>query len=216
MGYAWAHSIDNVPLEFGGGAAGSTPQDPRFLSRERSNSIIDQRQRLTLSYLWMLPFGKGREFMNVSGPADWILGGWQTNGIFFTQTGLFFSPVLNTSTTNTGTGSRPNQNGPAIYPKTLTNWFSPSAFSIPAQYTYGNAGRNSLIGPGRTNLDMSLLKTFPVHEQMLFQFRFEAFNIFNHPQFGYPNASIGNAQVGQITSIVGTARNLQASLRFQF
>jgi hypothetical protein len=216
MGYAWAHSIDNVPLEFGGGAAGSTPQDPRFLAAERSNSIIDQRQRLTLSYLWLLPFGKGREFMNTGGPLDWVLGGWQTNGIFFTQTGLYFSPVLATSTTNTGTGSRPNQNGPVTYPKTLANWFSPSAFTIPAQYTYGNAGRNSLIGPGRTNFDMSLLKSFPVHEQMLFQFRFEAFNIFNHPQFGYPNANIGTTQAGQITSIVGTARNLQASLRFQF
>jgi hypothetical protein len=216
MGYAWAHSIDNVPLEFGGGAAGATPQDPRFLSAERSNSIIDQRQRLTLSYLWMLPFGKGREFMNGGGPLDWVLGGWQTNGIFFTQTGLYFSPVLAVSTTNTGTGSRPNQVGDVRYPKTLTNWFSTSAFSTPAQYTYGNAGRNSLIGPGRTNFDMSLLKSFPVHEQMLFQFRFEAFNIFNHPQFGYPNANIGTTQAGQITSIVGTARNLQASLRFQF
>jgi hypothetical protein len=216
MGYAWAHSIDNVPLEFGGGATGSTPQDPRFLSAERSNSVIDQRQRLTLSYLWMLPFGKGRKFMTQGGPLEWVLGGWQTNGIFFTQTGLYFSPVLAVSTTNTGTGSRPNKVGDVRYPKTLTNWFSPSAFSTPAQYTYGNAGRNSLIGPGRTNFDMSLLKTFPIHEQMLFQFRFEAFNIFNHPQFGYPNANIGTTQAGQITSIVGTARNLQASLRFQF
>ena len=216
LGYAWAHSIDNVPLEFGGGAAGATPQDPRFLSAERSNSIIDQRQRLTLSYLWMLPFGKGREFMNGGGPLDWVLGGWQTNGIFFTQTGLYFSPVLAVSTTNTGTGSRPNQVGDVRYPKTLTNWFGASAFSTPAQYTYGNAGRNSLVGPGRTNFDMSLLKSFPIHEQMLFQFRFEAFNIFNHPQFGYPNANIGTTQAGQITSIVGTARNLQASLRFQF
>jgi hypothetical protein len=216
MGYAWAHSIDNVPLEFGGGAAGPTPQDPRFLSAERSNSIIDQRQRLTLSYLWMLPFGKGRDFMNQGGPLDWVLGGWQMNGIFFTQTGLYFSPVLAVSTTNTGTGSRPNQTGTVIYPKTLNNWFSATTFSTPAQYTYGNAGRNSLLGPGRTNLDMSLLKTFPIREQMLFQFRFEAFNIFNHPQFGYPNANIGTTQAGQITSIVGTARNLQASLRFQF
>lgn len=216
MGYAWAHSIDNVPLEFGGGASGPSPQDPRFLSAERSNSIIDQRQRLTLSYLWILPFGKGREFMNHGGPVDWVLGGWQTNGIFFTQTGLYFSPVLATSTTNTGTGSRPNVAGTVRYPKALTNWFDASAFSIPAQYTYGNAGRNSLVGPGRTNFDMSLLKTFPIHDEMLFQFRFEAFNIFNHPQFGYPNANIGTVQAGQITSIAGTARNLQASLRFQF
>jgi hypothetical protein len=216
LGYAWSHAIDNVPLDFGGGAAGPSPQDPRFLRAERSNSIIDQRQRLTLSYLWMLPFGKGQPFLDRGGPVDWILGGWQANGLLFSQTGLYFSPVLGTSTTNTGTSSRPNVSGPVTYPKTLTNWFSASAFHTPAQYTYGNAGRNSLIGPGRTNFDMSLFKTVPVREQMLFQFRIEAFNVFNHPQFGYPNANVGTAQVGQITSIVGTPRNLQASLRFQF
>jgi hypothetical protein len=102
------------------------------------------------------------------------------------------------------------------YPRTLTSWFSASAFSSPAQYTYGNAGRNSLIGPGRTNVDMSIFKSFPVHEQMYFQFRFEAFNVFNHPQFGYPNPTVGTAQVGSITSVVGNPRNLQASLQFQF
>jgi hypothetical protein len=216
LGYAWSHAIDDVPLEFSGGTAGPTPQDPRFLRAERSNSIIDQRQRLTLTYLWALPFGKGQPFMDRGGPVNWILGGWQTNGLLFSQTGLYFSPVLGTSTTNTGTSSRPNISGTVTYPRTLTNWFSASAFSSPAQYTYGNAGRNSLIGPGRTNFDTSIFKTFPVRDQMLFQFRFEAFNVFNHPQFGMPNVNVGTAQVGSITSIVGNPRNLQASLRFEF
>jgi Carboxypeptidase regulatory-like domain/TonB dependent receptor len=216
LGYAWGHSIDDTPLEFSGGAAGPTPQDPRFLRAERSNSIFDQRQRLTLTYLWVLPFGKGQRFMDRGGPANFLLGGWQTNGLLFTQSGLYFSPVLGTSTTNTGTSSRPNISGTVTYPRTLTNWFSASAYSTPVQYTYGNAGRNSLIGPGRTNFDMSVFKSFPVHEQTFFQFRFEAFNVFNHPQFGYPNATVGTAQVGSITSVVGNPRNLQASLQFQF
>ncbi len=215
-GYTWSHSIDDVPLDFGGGDAGPSPQDPRFPKADRSNSIIDQRQRFTLSYLWVLPIGKGQRFLDRGGPANFLLGGWQTNGIFFSQTGLYFSPVLGTSTTNTGTGSRPNQNGPVVYPHTLLNWFSTSAYSTPAPYTYGNAGRNSLIGPGRTNLDLSLMKTFPVHDAMVLQLRLEAFNLFNHPQFNYPNQTVGSGQVGQITSIVGTPRNLQAALRFEF
>lgn len=214
-GYTWSHAIDDVPLEFGGGASGATPQDPRNIRAERSNSIIDQRQRFTLSYLWILPFGKGQKYLN-SGPASYLLGGWQTNGILFTQTGLYFSPVLATSTTNTGTSSRPNQVGPITYPHTLQQWFNPAVYASPAAYTYGTAGRNSLLGPGRTNFDVSLLKTVPVHERLAFQLRFEAFNVFNHPQFGYPNPNIGNAAVGTITSVVGTPRNLQLSGRFEF
>ena len=217
LGYTYSHAIDDVPLEFGGGDAGPNPQDPRF-PHEVSNSIIDQRQRLTLSYLWAFPFGKGMQYLNTGGITNLILGGWQTNGILFTQSGLWFSPVLQTSTTNTGTSSRPNiiPGATVTYPKTLLNWFLPTAFTTPAQYTYGNAGRNTLLGPGRTNFDTSLFKTFPIRESMVLQFRVEAFNVFNHPQFGYPNATIGNAQVGQITSIVGNARNLQGSLRLQF
>lgn len=215
-GYAWSHAIDNVPLEFGGGAAGPLPQDPRNLAAERGNSIIDMRHRLTVSYLWEFPFGKGKAMLNSGGPLNWVLGGWQTNGILTIQSGLPFSPVLQTSTTNTGTGSRPNLVGEVSYPRTLQRWFDPSAFASPALYTYGNAGRNILFGPGRWNWDMSLFKNFVIREQTRFELRAEAFNVFNHPQFGLPNQNIGNAQVGQITSTVGNPRQLQVGLRFQF
>jgi hypothetical protein len=215
LGYAWSHALDNVPLEFGGGALGPSPQDSRNLSAEYSNSAIDMRHRLTLSYLWALPFGKGKPFLNYGGFVNQIVGGWQLNGILTVQSGLWFSPVLQTSTTN-GTASRPNRVGTISYPKTLNQWFNPTAFGTPAPYTYGNAGRDTLLGPGRTNWDSSLFKEVPLHDQMLLQFRFEAYNALNHPQFGYPNPNIGNAQAGQITSIVGNPRNLQASARFQF
>ena len=132
-------------LEFGGGAAGPQPQDPRNLRAERGNSIIDLRHRLTASYLWELPFGKGRAFMNRGGLLNLVLGGWQTNGILTVQTGQPFSPVLQTSTTN-GTGSRPDVVGTVTYPKTLQRWFDPSAFATPAPYTYGNAARNTYSG----------------------------------------------------------------------
>jgi hypothetical protein len=215
LGYTWSHAIDNVVLEFGGGAAGPQPQDPRNLRAERGNSIIDLRHRLTASYLWELPFGQGRPFLNRGGLLNIILGGWQTNGILTVQTGQPFSPVLQTSTTN-GTGSRPDVVGTVNYPKTLQRWFDPSAFATPAPYTYGNAGRNILFGPGRTNWDASLFKNFVIREEIRFEFRAEAFNILNHPQFGLPNQNIGNAQVGSITSIVGNPRQLQMGLRFQF
>ena len=124
--------------------------------------------------------------------------------------------MLQTSTTNTGTGSRPNAIGPVSYPHTLQQWFNPGAFSTPAPYTYGNAGRDTLFGPGRWNWDMSLFKAFIIHEQTRFEMRAEAFNVFNHPQFNLPNQNIGNPQVGAITSTVGNPRQLQMGLRFQF
>lgn len=215
VGYSWSHAIDDVILEFGGGAAGPSPQDPRNLRAERSNSIIDLRHRFTASYLWELPFGKGKAMLNHGGVVNFLLGGWQTNGILTIQSGQPFSPVLQTSTTN-GTGSRPDIVNPVSYPRTLQRWFDPSAYATPAPYTYGNASRNSLFGPGRTNWDASLFKNFVIREQMRFEFRAEAFNVLNHPQFGLPNSSIGNAQVGTITSIVGNPRQLQMGLRFQF
>ena len=129
-----------------------------------------------------------------------------------------FTPTLNAATVNTGTGSRPNRigDGGALANPTVDRWFDTSAFATPAAFTYGNAGRNILYGPGRVNFDFSLFKEFPIKEGLKLQFRAECFNVFNHPQFDLPNAAIGAGNAGTITSIVGTPRQIQFGAKIVF
>ncbi|HKD08888.1 MAG TPA: carboxypeptidase regulatory-like domain-containing protein [Bryobacteraceae bacterium] len=210
LGYTWSHSIDDVATDFGGGTG--TPQDPRCRFCDRGNSAFDMRQRLTLSFTYQLPGFHAGGFRGA------VLGGWQINGLLQSQTGLPFTPGLQTATVNTGTGSRPDSVGSsgALSNPTINLWFNPAAFATPAQFVYGNAGRDILFGPGRTNLDMSLFKAFQPTERLTAQFRFETFNLLNHPQFGQPNATIGNGAVGTITSTVGNPRQMQVALRLVF
>jgi outer membrane receptor protein involved in Fe transport len=215
MGYTWAHAIDNTGTEFGGGTG--TPQDPRCRNCDRGNSASDIRHRFTASYTYSLPFGKGSAFLNRGGAANFILGGWQTNGFVTLETGLPYTPALQTSTTN-GTGSRPDRiaSGNLSSGQNIKNWFDVTAFTTPAPFTYGNAGRDILFGPGRVNFDLSLFKDFQIREQVKMQFRAESFNIFNTPQFGLPNGTIGNAQAPVISSIVGNPRQMQLALLLRF
>jgi hypothetical protein len=216
LGYTWGHIIENVGTEYGGGTG--APQDIRNRRADRGNAPFDLRHRLTLSYLYDLPFGKGRPLVNRGGVADFVIGGWQTNGIISLQTGLPYTPMLQTPTTNC-CASRPDRRAAGTLPageQTRVRWFDPAAFTTPALYTFGNAGRNILYGPGRVNFDVSLFKDFRIREEVKFQFRAEGFNVFNTPQFGLPNASIGNVQAGVISSTVGNPRQLQLALRFQF
>jgi hypothetical protein len=215
IGYTWAHAIDNTGTEFGGGY--TAPQDPRCRECDRGNSASDIRHRFTASYTYSLPFGKGQAFLDRGGVVNLILGGWQTNGFVTLETGLPYTPTLQTSTTN-GTASRPDRiaSGNLSSGQSIRNWFDVTAFTTPAPFTYGNAGRDILFGPGRVNFDMSLFKDIPIRDQLKIQFRAEAFNIFNTPQFGLPNGSIGNTQAPMINSIVGNPRQLQVALRLQF
>lgn len=211
LGYTWAHAIDNVGTEFGGGTG--TPQDPRDRNADRSSSAFDIRHRFTASYLYQIP-----GFRN-SGWTGLLFGNWQTNGILTLQSGLPFTPGVANATVNTGTGSRPDairDGNLSSDERSLQRWFDPTAFTTPGPLMYGNAGRNILVGPGRVNFDASLFKDFPIFEAAKLQFRTEAFNLFNHPQFGQPNATIGNAQAGVINSTVGNPRQLQVALRLSF
>ncbi len=217
LSYTYGHSIDTVGQAFGGGADGPLPQDPRNRLADRGNSPFDMRHRLTVAVTYLLPFGKGRKWMTGGGFAEYVFGGWQFNGIFLFQTGLPFTPTLNAPTVNTGTGSRPNRIGDGtLSDPTVDRWFDTSAFATPAQFTYGDAGRNILYGPGRRNFDLSLFKEFGVSERVKLQFRAECFNCLNTPQFDLPNAAIGAGNAGTITAIVGTPRQLQLGAKVVF
>ncbi len=220
--YTYSHSIDNVPLQQGGGSDGPMPQDIRYRFLDRGTSGFDITHRFSQSVIYDMPFGAGRQ-VNIGNPVlNQVLGNWQVNAIFVTQTGLPFTPVLATSVSNAG-GSRPDRlKSGAIDNPTITRWFDTSfntvdaAWATPRQYTYGNAGRNILRGPGRTNLDLSVFKHFAITERYRLQFRAEFFNFFNHPQFDLPNASVGSPNAGVISSTVGTPRDIQFSLRLSF
>lgn len=220
--YTYSHSIDNVPLQQGGGSDGPIPQDIRYRFLDRGTSGFDIKHRVSQSAVYDLPFGRGKRFNIENRLVNHIFGGWQANGILTWQTGLPFTPVLATAVSNAG-GSRPDRLGSGeLSNPTINHWFDTSfntpgaAWATPKQYTYGNAGRNILRGPHRTNLDFSIFKQIRLTERFSVQFRSEFFNIFNHPQFDLPNATIGNAAAGVISSTVGTPRDIQFSLRLMF
>ena len=221
--WTWAHSIDNTSGE----SSNSPIQNSRNLAAQKASSTFDIRHKLALSGTYELPFGKGKRWMNSGpGPVDWIIGGWQINNILTLQGGLPFTPVMQTSTLNTGTGSQfPNRIASGELPsseRTIDRWFDVSAFTAPAQFTFGNSGRNILRGPGTKQLDVSLFKSFPFLERRRVEFRAEAFNIMNTPQFNNPNVSIGFSGAGRITSAGSptvyqrTSRQIQLALKVYF
>jgi hypothetical protein len=133
---------------------------------------------------------------------------------------LPFTVTISGTATNTGaSASRANVvPGAAEYPvsKTVKQWFSPSAFTSPTAYNWGDVGRNTLRGPDEINVDSSLEKHFPIKETTSLLFRVEFFNMLNHPQFQVPAAVINSGGAGTITSTSNIARQIQAALRLTF
>ena len=118
---------------------------------------------------------------------------------------------------NTGGASRPNRVGDgSLDARTVSRWFDTSAFTSPPAFTYGDAGRNILDGPGRKNVDFSVFKDFRITEDTRVQFRAEFFNLTNTPQFDLPNATIGSGPAGTISSIIGIPRQIQFGLKVAF
>jgi hypothetical protein len=217
--YTLAHAIDDVGTEFGCAVCTGTPQDIRNRRADRGNSTYDIRHRMTASFTYDLPIGKGKAVNVENRAADLLVGGWQTNGILTIQTGLPFTVGHAGANTGGAGGSRADYLRDATLPedqRSINRWFDTTAFLTPALYTFGNLGRNTLYGPGRWNYDASLFKTFTITERFRFELRAEAFNLFNHPQFGQPASTIGAGGVGTITSIVGNPRQLQLGGRLLF
>ena len=151
--YTYGKSLDN-----GAGGNSSTGesriniQNPQDLRADYGYSNFDIRQRFTLNTMYRLPFGRGRQFMNHASRAlDTVAGGWQLSSIVTLQGGMPFSVSMATTTSNTGTFQRPNRlcdGNFASGQRSIHQWYQLSCFATPAIYTYGNTGRNVLIGPG--------------------------------------------------------------------
>ena len=225
--YTYSKSLDNAPGPGSGSDSSSgTPQDSKNPAAEYGLSDFDLRQRLVIAPVAELPFGKGKAFLN-TGWASHIAGGWRLSGIFSYQTGRPFT-VSDAATNTSGSynnADRPNQTGdPNSAPvggtaiHTKTRWFNTSAFSVQSAGTFGNARRNNIIGPKFVNLDTSLVRNFSLLANKNLEFRVEAFNLANHPNFYNPRgtaAQAGSSSLGQIQNAYNQ-RELQAALRFVF
>ena len=190
-----------------------------FLHQNYAPCDYDLPQFLTVSSVYELPFGKGRAYLsNGNRLVEGIFGGWEVAGIYTARSGLPFTPTISSDRANTGVGGqRPNRTASGILDSPApTQWFDVSAFAIPAQYTYGNSGRNILRGDGLVELDVTLEKNFNITEGTRLEFRAEAFNIANHPTFSNPNSTIGSAAAGTVTSTLNAGRILQGALKFYF
>jgi hypothetical protein len=192
-----------------------------FKTYDRGHSDYDTPQRLVLSYSYELPVGKGKSMLgNSSGLVNALVGGWQWNGIMTLSAGQYhtistsvFWPDI-ASTFNT---SVPNVLGnPTQGQNPRGEWFNAAAFAYPTLHVEGDAGRNQFQTPGIANFDMSLFKNTHITERLAAQLRFEAFNVFNHTQFGVPNTTWGDPTFGQISSTQVDARRLQLGLRLTF
>ena len=215
--YTFARSIDegSGPAS-SSDAAANIPQNSRNqFEGERGLSDFNVKHRLVLSPVWNLPWGSaGKTF------SDKLIGGWQISGIYQMQTGRPFTSYIsgNNSLTNQN-DDRPNAVpgcNPNDGPKSVTEWFNISCFLIPPVGGFGNVGRNTLIGPGLVDLDFAIARVFAIRESAHLQFRAEAFNLANHPNFQQANATPNSPSFGKITATLIDNREIQLALKLVF
>jgi len=221
--YTWSHALgDSISGPQVNERPSGAIRDNRNPQAEYGNTSYDIRQIFSLSATYELPFGKGKPLASkIGGVPNAIIGGWSLNTILALQTGGWITPNDIVNVSNAG-GSRPdvigNPNGFSHPNRSaeIKEWFNTAAFQRAAAFTFGNAGTGIIETPGYTSVDLALQKRFSIGERGGLQFRAEFFNIFNHTNFGAPATSFGSPSFGTISSIVGTARDIQFGLRFDF
>ena len=217
VSYTFSKSIDNNSV------GSSNPQIQNFydLASERALSDFDARQRFVLGGVYQLPFK-----WETNAFTRRLVQSWSVSPIVNLQTGNPFSPILPIADPSSlETFDRPNL--VLGQPLTLANpspaqWLNKAAFAIPPVGTFGNAGRNILTAPGFEDIDVAISKLTQIKERFSLQFRAEAFNLFNHPNFAQPSNNIAAANYGQILATrtargdLGSSRQLQLGMKLIF
>jgi len=212
LAYTWSKSMD----------INGNQQPYNLLHAEKAVGGNDFTHVLAIGGVYQLPLGQtGSKLATSSRAVNTIIGGWQLNGILQGSSGTPYGVFFCGDIANLGRSDcymRPNLVGnPSVSNPTLTGWFNTNAFATPAQYTYGNEGRNILRGDGLVNLDLSLFRDIPIHERFKLQFRFETFNSTNTVTWGNPVTQLGISGVtGHVYGTRSTERQLQFAMKLYF
>ena len=227
VNYAWSRLLDTGT---GGGHGSGVDIYQNAYNPAVNYGLADSNATHTLAgqIVYEVPFGKGRQYA-LHGLVDQVVGGWRVSSVFQWHSGVPFTPIIQNSIADAiDPGLAPSLSaGSKLYPTLVGNpsvsnptpgqWFNPAAFANPAPGTFGNTGRNTLIGPGFTDVDISLGKTFPLHwERIRLDIRADAYNAFNHVNYANPDANVGytsgvlaDPTAGRITGPAGGNGNMR-------
>ena len=229
--FTWSKSLDDASTIGGGSSIVSAngkitgitvvAQNAFDLSAERGLSSFNQEFKFTGDYLWELPFGKGRRWLSSPGMTQDFLGGWQWSGDWTIASGLPFTPRVIGSFSNVNSGVNGTLRAdvtalPVNIPNpSIDQWFNTAAFVIPPAGQYGNARRNSIIGPGEVLFDMAVTKLIQLKESRTLELRFSASNVFNHPIYSSIDTVVNSPTYGRVIS-VSSMRSALITARFRF
>lgn len=218
--YTLSKSMDDASDPGGTTNEANIPQNVRDRAAEKALSSFDHKHRFVASGFYELPFGKEKRFLNRKGLLPALAGGWKLTGIATLQSGAPFT--VNDQTDRANVGQGPAQRPVCLRDPNLPlgqctpdRWFDTSAFVPAAFSTFGNCGRNNVMGPGLVNFDFAAVKLFTLGESRSVEFRAEAFNVFNTPNFDTPNRFAFTQNFGKIFS-AGPSRQIQLGLKLAF
>ncbi len=217
--YQYGHSIDNASSI--GGTSQSVAQNDLDLNAEEGNSTFDVRHKVTGNWVFELPFGPNRALLSRGGFWSKALDGFSISGDFTFASGTYYTPnyQLTVQETNSGSSSslRPNRNfAEAIAgPRKINQWFNPMAFTTPATGQFGTASRNSIEGPGKEVVDVSLSRTVALGETRSFEARVMAANALNIVQFSGIDTRLNSPTYGQVTG-AAAMRTLTVMAQYRF
>jgi hypothetical protein len=225
--YTYAKSMSDSPSFRSPAMEPEVPQDSFNLAAEWGPAGCDIRHRFVTSLIYQIPFTS-----RVQSSSAWerfarvVLGDWQVAAIYQAQTGFPFTISVFGDTANAGALLNVNpvraNAVPGVSPslpsdeRSADMWFNTAAFTTPAAFTFGNVGRNSIYGPGLEKADIALQRTFPLHGTVGFDVRMEAFNAFNHTNYGTPERYVNTPQFGSVIMAATPARQIQFSGRLNF
>jgi hypothetical protein len=226
LSYTWSKAIADCQemLSTSGDERGFgrsvAPQDYWNLKAERALYLNDTPRRLVFSWIWDLPYGRGKVIPSSGGVLGFLLGDWQLNGIATFADGQplgIISPIDTSRSGGLHISRADILHSDNLSNRTVEKYLDTTAYALPAAYFFGNSSPTSGVRvPGLNNWDLSLFKNFIVNEDVYFQFRTEFFNAFNRPSFQGPNPRLTDPTFGQIRRSQGDPRQIQFALKIYF